>query len=77
MAKLTDYVSGIAEKNTFSPFEPEYGVNLKRHMEQVKENDDFNIKNKKTLELNDLAPSKQDNGDVKYQSGCLKPRFYR
>ncbi|HFE0239296.1 TPA: LPD7 domain-containing protein [Salmonella enterica] len=72
MAKLTDYVSGIAEKNTFSPFEPEYGVNLKRHMEQIKENDEFNIKNKKRLELNDLAPSKQDNGDVKYQSGLLK-----
>lgn len=75
MAKLSDMIGSVAEKNAFSPFEPEYGVNLKKHMAEIQQNEEFNAKNKKRLELSDLSPSKQQNGDVKYKTSLLGTAF--
>ncbi|KMK87240.1 relaxase [Pectobacterium atrosepticum ICMP 1526] len=75
MKKLSDAISGLQERNTFSSFEPEYGVNLKRHLEQIKEGDDFITKHRKRLELNDLTPKSQPNGDVKYKTSLFTTAF--
>ncbi|STL59645.1 relaxase [Escherichia coli] len=68
-------IGGAAEKNAFSPFEPEYGINLKRHYNEINQNEEFNERQKKRLALNDLTPSKQDNGDVKYKTSLLGTAF--
>ncbi|EBG0049892.1 relaxase [Salmonella enterica] len=75
MGRLSDVIGGAAEKNAFSPFEPEYGINLKRHYNEINQNEEFNERQKKRLALNDLTPSKQDNGDVKYKTSLLGTAF--
>ncbi|EOG1717652.1 LPD7 domain-containing protein [Salmonella enterica] len=91
MARLTDVIDGLSEKNAFSPFEPddaftlkrntinpaeqEDGFTLKRHFNDVKQNEEFNEKRKKQLEFADLTPHTQENGDVRYKSSLLGTAF--
>ncbi|EPC0068395.1 LPD7 domain-containing protein [Escherichia coli] len=75
MARLTDMISGAAEKNAFSPFEPEDAFTLKRHFNDVQQNEEFNEKRKRQLAFADLTPQKLDNGDVKYKSSLLGTAF--
>lgn len=75
MVRLADMISGVAEKNSFSPFEPEDAFTLKKHFNDVQQSEEFIEKRKRQLELADLTPQKQDNGDVKYKSSFLGTAF--
>ncbi|EDC6115503.1 relaxase [Salmonella enterica subsp. enterica serovar Java] len=75
MARLTDMIEGVAEKNAFSSFEPEDAFTLKRHVNDVQQNEEFNEKRKRQLAFADLTPHKQENGDVKYKSSLLATAF--
>ncbi|EHL2313870.1 relaxase [Salmonella enterica] len=75
MARLTDMIEGVAEKNAFSSFEPEDAFTLKRHVNDVQQNEEFNEKRKRQLAFADLTPHKQENGDVKYKSSMLATAF--
>lgn len=75
MARLGDMIAGAAQKNSFSPFEPEDAISLKRHFNDNQQNEEFNEKRKRQLALADLTPQKQENGDVKYKSSFLSTAF--
>lgn len=75
MARLSDVIEGVAEKNAFSSFEPEDAFTLKRHVNDVQQNEEFNERRKRQLAFADLTPHTQANGDVKYKSSLLSTAF--